>query len=44
MIREFIIIKKMAQDNALSPNLDKLENLKKLDNDSNPIIFYHEFK
>jgi len=37
-------IKKMAQENALSSDLDRLENLKRLDDNANPIIFYYEFK
>jgi len=42
---EFVAqIKKMAQENALTSNLDKLENIKTLDDDANPIIFYYEFK
>jgi len=37
-------IKKMAQENALSLDLDQLDKLKKLDDNANPIIFYYEFK
>ena len=37
-------IKVLAQSDVFVPDLDKLESLKKLDDDANPILFYHEFK
>ena len=33
-----------AKAGILSPDLDKLEEIKNLDTDANPIIFYYEFK
>ena len=33
-----------AKEGALSPNLDKLEDLKNLEEDANPVILYYEFK
>ena len=38
------ILKQLANDGVLSPKLDKLDDLKKLDDDANPVIFYYEFK
>ena len=32
------------RNNKLVPNLDKLDQLKKLDEESNPVIFFYEFK
>ena len=32
------------QDNKLASNLDKLDELKKLNEEGNPVIFYYEFK
>ena len=37
-------LKLLASNGALSPELDKLEELKNLDEDANPVIFYYEFK
>ena len=38
------MLKQLAYNGALSPELDKLEELKNLDEDANPVIFYYEFK
>jgi len=37
-------IKELAKAGALSPDLDRLEDLKNLEIDGNPILFYYEFK
>ena len=42
--REISKIKGYARDNALISDLDKLEKIRTLDDDANPIIFYYEFK
>ena len=34
----------LAKAGLLSPDLDKLEEIKKLEEDTNPILFYYEFK
>jgi hypothetical protein len=41
MLRSFYDI---AQSGGLHPNLDKRDELMKLEIDANPVIFYHEFK
>ena len=41
MISEIIAA---AKAGVFSPDLDKLEYLKNLETDANPVIFYHEFK
>ena len=42
--REISKIKGFARENALIPDLDRLEKIRTLDDDANPIIFYYEFK
>jgi len=37
-------IKEAAKNGTLNQELDKLEELKSLDEDANPVIFYYEFK
>ena len=37
-------IKKWVNGGVFSPNLDRLEELKKIDEHANPILFYYEFK
>ena len=37
-------LQQLADNAALSPELDKLEDLKNLEEDANPVIFYYEFK
>lgn len=37
-------LKSCAVDGVLSPELDNLDELKKLDENSNPVIFYYEYK
>ena len=32
------------KNNEFVPNLDKLEQLKQLDDDSNPVILFYEYK
>ena len=43
ILRPEILIKH-DQENNLVPDLDQIDRLKMLDEDSNPIIFYYEFK
>ena len=33
-----------AKESGLQPNLDRLEEIKNLEEDANPVIFYYEFK
>ena len=37
-------LQQLAYNGALSPALDRLEELKNLEADANPVIFYYEFK
>ena len=37
-------LQEAAKAGTLSPNLDKLEEIKQLEEDANPILFYYEFK
>ena len=37
-------IKQLAVNGAFSTNLDRLEDIKKIDEDANPVILYYEFK
>jgi hypothetical protein len=37
-------IKSAANENALSSNLDRIKDLKNMDDDANPVIFYYKFK
>jgi len=39
-----LLLKEAKAGGLLSPDLDKLEELKKLEEDANPVIFYYEFK
>jgi len=32
------------KENNLLPGLDKMDQLRKLDEESNPVIFFYEFK
>jgi hypothetical protein len=38
------MLKQLANNGALSPELDKLGDLKNLEEDANPVILYYEFK
>jgi hypothetical protein len=37
-------LERIKEDGVLKPNLDKYEQLKNLPEDTNPVIFYYEFK
>jgi hypothetical protein len=38
------LIRKNVDDDNFNPDLDKLDQLKQLSEESNPVIFYYEFK
>jgi len=40
----FESFQKSIQNNEVVPELDKLEELRKLEDDANPVIFYYEYK